>query len=660
MLSRTYKHDTSYHTNKLKIFYTMNRKKNIQKGIVLAFTLLSLISMQAQSMGVKLSSGEVPNTILDVNGSVAVREGSPLSMGNGTNNNVAIDSMSFYQITAPTAVFTITGLTNGVNGRLLTLFNRTNYTMTLKHQNTSSTAANRINTGGSDVTVAANGVVSLYYSTNLSNWILTSSQGVPSPAWDLAGNTGTTAGTNFVGTRDAQDLVFKTNNTEGVRLTSSQNLAIGTSTALNRLTVSGNANISQHLAVGANAIVDDGSLLWSGSSFKNTVSVAEEMSGVFSENYRQNISNHLKINASNNPTTEIIALDSEVEIKTGNASNYPFVGGTFGTVKHRGTGTITNQYGFAGYSQNLSSGILTNAVGLFAEPSNKSTGNITNAVGLSTLPINNTSTGTVTNAYGILINKAVNASSGLVRNNYGLYVSDLSGVGSDSSFNIYSGGCTAKNYFCGIVGIGLLTPTYPLDVYASSNPVRIQGLQTGSASDNLMSINSLGIVRTISQNSYWSTVGNSGTSSGTNFIGTTDAQNLAFRTNNTEGVVLTTSQNLGIGTSTPNTKLDVDGGLSMRPSTTVSLTANNQAVTVGNRSFLVLSSDNATASNRVFTLSNGLQSGQVLVVLLTTNAAQLADSGNCNLASTYAMTANDTISLIWNGATWYETGRSVN
>ena len=48
--------------------------------------------------------------------------------------------------------------------------------------------------------------------------------------WSLTGNAGTTAGTNFLGTTDAIDLVFKTNNTEWVRILSTGNVGIGTST----------------------------------------------------------------------------------------------------------------------------------------------------------------------------------------------------------------------------------------------------------------------------------------------------------------------------------------------------------------------------------------------------------------------------------------------
>lgn len=39
--------------------------------------------------------------------------------------------------------------------------------------------------------------------------------------WQLTGNTGTTAGTNYIGTNDAQDLVFKTNSFEKLRIRNS-------------------------------------------------------------------------------------------------------------------------------------------------------------------------------------------------------------------------------------------------------------------------------------------------------------------------------------------------------------------------------------------------------------------------------------------------------
>ena len=52
--------------------------------------------------------------------------------------------------------------------------------------------------------------------------------GAGSKNWALLGNAGTVAGTNFLGTTDAVDLVLKTNNTERVRVLSSGNVGIGT------------------------------------------------------------------------------------------------------------------------------------------------------------------------------------------------------------------------------------------------------------------------------------------------------------------------------------------------------------------------------------------------------------------------------------------------
>ncbi len=60
-------------------------------------------------------------------------------------------------------------------------------------------------------------------------------------------------------------------------------------------------------------------------------------------------------------------------------------------------------------------------------------------------------------------------------------------------------------------------------------------------------------------NRYWKLTGNSGTSAGTNFIGTTDGQDLVFKTNNVERIRILSGGNVGVGTTTPTATLHVNG-----------------------------------------------------------------------------------------------------
>lgn len=75
---------------------------------------------------------------------------------------------------------------------------------------------------------------SCVYIRRVSSWISTCSPTF-SMAWGLLGNSGTTAGTNFIGTTDAQDLVVKTNNTERMRVSSAGYIGINNSTPTYRL-----------------------------------------------------------------------------------------------------------------------------------------------------------------------------------------------------------------------------------------------------------------------------------------------------------------------------------------------------------------------------------------------------------------------------------------
>lgn len=120
---------------------------------------------------------------------------------------------------------------------------------------------------------------------------------------------------------------------------------------------------------------------------------------------------------------------------------------------------------------------------------------------------------------------------------------------------------------------------------------------------------------------------------------------------------------VGIDINDPQTSLDVDGGLVVRPPGNVPVPANNYTIAIGNRSYIVL--DPAGGNRTGLILPNGLQAGQILVLrILETsgNYIQLPDAAanNAALTGNWVGRANDTITLIWSGVDWVEISRSNN
>ncbi len=116
------------------------------------------------------------------------------------------------------------------------------------------------NTATSALATASNNVVPGFYYWNGSKWIAFAGTG--SREWSLLGNAGTVAGTNFLGTTDDVDLVFKVNNVEAGRITSNvsdNNSFYGYQSGLNNTstfnaffgTLSGKANTSGGNNLGA-------------------------------------------------------------------------------------------------------------------------------------------------------------------------------------------------------------------------------------------------------------------------------------------------------------------------------------------------------------------------------------------------------------------------
>ena len=111
----------------------------------------------------------------------------------------------------------------------------------------------------------------------------------------------------------------------------------------------------------------------------------------------------------------------------------------------------------------------------------------------------------------------------------------------------------------GFVGIGTIAPTQILDVVGQIR------LRTGATNNYIFTSDANGVGTWTDPNALtitnkWGILGNTGTNANTNFVGTTDNVDLTFRTNNTEKARLLSNGNFGINISVALAKLHVNNG----------------------------------------------------------------------------------------------------
>ena len=77
-----------------------------------------------------------------------------------------------------------------------------------------------------------------YYDANTSQWFaILSEENSSADSWALTGNSGTSPGTNYLGTNDTQPLLFYTNSSERMRIAINGSVGIGTNNPLNLFSV---------------------------------------------------------------------------------------------------------------------------------------------------------------------------------------------------------------------------------------------------------------------------------------------------------------------------------------------------------------------------------------------------------------------------------------
>lgn len=185
----------------------------MKKAMVFVVAILMVYNALAQNVGINNSS---PQGALDINGELILRS-AELVAADGTSLalDVANNRFSYYRVSGPTANFRIAGITAGVEGRLVTLFNRSGFVMQLANSDAGALAANRIITGtGADLDIPDRALVNLQYDGAEQRWVVRShnlATGGSGSGWGLTGNSGTGSG-NFIGTTDNQPLIIKSFN----------------------------------------------------------------------------------------------------------------------------------------------------------------------------------------------------------------------------------------------------------------------------------------------------------------------------------------------------------------------------------------------------------------------------------------------------------------
>ena len=397
-------------------------------------------------------------------------------------------------------------------------------------------------------------------------------------AWLLEGNSGTDTATNFLGTIDNVPLVLRVNNQEAARVVpvggSAPRLGIGTSNPQQQLHITENMEIPA-TGGGLGIIYKNGARFihnFNGGTFVGV------NAGNLSQPTGPNTSSNIGVGPaalSNLDAAEFnVAIGASALGATTTGGRNVGIGGL--ALLQNTTGSMNTAIGsLAG--QNNTTGSENIVIGEQSLIQNQ-TGSRNVAIGVQSLfgfgssgqsPSNNVALGhrsgfrVTTGSSNVLV--GLQTGDSLTTGSNNVIIGQRSGqtltagnnnilIGSGISAPVVTGSNqlslgnlifgtgidgTGTSVSSGNVGIGVNAPSTRLHVESVSDPLRLEGLVTDNTLDNVLVVDGTGVVhnRSVSDivdSNAWSLTGNAGTNATTNFLGTTDAVDVVFRTNNTE------------------------------------------------------------------------------------------------------------------------------
>jgi hypothetical protein len=394
---------------------------------------------------------------------------------------------------------------------------------------------------------------------------------IKATAWLLKGNASTIAGTNFIGTTDYVDVVFKRDNVQSGLLNKNlANTSFGVS-ALNPSTT-GTDNTAIGLnALNVNTTGNYNTAIGSGAQLSNTTGNYNIANGYNA--LTSNTSGKANVAVGYNSLLKNTTGGGNVAIGTrsleeNTTSSFSTAVGTLSLALNT-TGTENTAVGYATLRQSIT-GSKNTAVGQWALNNNVADKNT--SIGQMSLMVNtsgvaNTALGTeagrtnTTGSNNTFIGANADGNPSLTN---ATAIGFSAFVGASNSMVLGGTGINAVK-----VGIGTVTPAQTLDVVGNLQfskalmPNAIAG-----TSGQILTSAGAGVAPTwINANTLptpanaWNILGNTGTTSGANFIGTTDVQDLVFKVNSTEKMRIAMPKGfVGIGTPTPLTPLHVIDG----------------------------------------------------------------------------------------------------